>query len=91
MTSDGSQQHDAQDGKPAGETPELEHLNAALTHVGEGVKSGNIAAGAAKGIVYSLIETLGALVGDPDLPEHARSGYEGLLETARELRVKLER
>jgi hypothetical protein len=25
------------------------------------------------------------------LLEHARSGYEGLLETARELRVKLER
>jgi hypothetical protein len=40
--------------------------------------------------LYSLIETLGTLVGDPDLPEHARSGYEGLLETARELRVKLE-
>jgi hypothetical protein len=40
--------------------------------------------------LYSLIETLGTLVGDPDLPEHVRSGYEGLLETARELRVKLE-
>jgi hypothetical protein len=71
--------------------PELEHLDAAVSHVGEMVKSGNIAASAARGILYSLIETLGALVGDPDLPEHARSGYEGLLETARELRVKLDR
>ena len=54
------------------------------------VKSGGIASGAAKGLLYSLIETLGTLVGDPDLPEHARSGYEGLLETARELRTKLD-
>ena len=71
--------------------PDLDHLDAAVSHVGQMVSSGNIAASAAKGILYSLIETLGALVGDPDLPEHARSGYEGLLETARELRVKLER
>lgn len=76
-------------GEPA--QPDLEQLNAALAHVDEGVKSGNIAAGAAKGLVYSLVETLGALVGDPDLPEHARSGYEGLLEAARELRAKVER
>jgi hypothetical protein len=71
--------------------PDLEHLDAAVSHVHEMVSSGNIAASAARGILYSLIETLGALVGDPDLPEHARSGYEGLLETARELRVKLDR
>jgi hypothetical protein len=69
--------------------PDLEHLDAAVTHVGQMVSSGHIAAAAAKGILYSLIETLGALVGDPDLPEHARSGYEGLLETARELRAKV--
>jgi hypothetical protein len=29
-------------------------------------------------------------VGDPDLPAHLRSGYEGLLETAREIRAKLD-
>ncbi|MGF6595775.1 hypothetical protein [Paraburkholderia sp. BL10I2N1] len=73
-----------------GERPDLEHLDAAVSHVDQLVSSGNIAAGAAKGILYSLIETLGTLVGDPDLPAHARSGYEGLLETARELRAKLE-
>lgn len=43
-----------------------------------------------QGILYSIIETLGTLVGDPDLPAHARSGYDGLLETARELRAKIE-
>ncbi|WP_321846005.1 hypothetical protein [Paraburkholderia bannensis] len=91
MTSDDTQKHDAQ--APGANAPQtdLDNLNAAFSHVDEGVKSGNIAAGAAKGLVFSLIETLGALVGDPDLPEHARSGYEGLLEAARELRVKLER
>ncbi|WJF91805.1 hypothetical protein QS306_17210 [Paraburkholderia bonniea] len=71
--------------------PALEHFDAAVSHVDEMVSSGTIAASAARGILYSLIETLGTLVGDPDLPEHARSGYEGLLESARELRVKLER
>jgi hypothetical protein len=73
------------------ERPDLEHLDAAVSHVDHLVSTGGIAAGAAKGILYSLIETLGAFVGDPDLPEHARSGYEGLLETARELRARLER
>ncbi|CAG9194107.1 MULTISPECIES: hypothetical protein [Paraburkholderia] len=91
MTSDDTQKHDAQTPSGATPQPDLEHLNAAFSHVDEGVRSGNIAAGAAKGLVYSLIETLGALVGDPDLPEHARSGYVGLLEAARELRVKIER
>ncbi|KXU88285.1 hypothetical protein CI15_12315 [Paraburkholderia monticola] len=76
---------------PSDDRPEIAQLDAALSHVDQQVSSGGIASGAAKGIVYSLIETLGALVGDPDLPEHARSGYEGLLEAARELRAKLDR
>ncbi|CAB3755636.1 hypothetical protein [Paraburkholderia humisilvae] len=81
---------DAPEKRPEGDVPDIEHLDAAVTHVGEMVSSGNIAVAAARGILYSLIETLGTLVGDPDLPEHARSGYEGLLETARELRAKIE-
>ncbi|HEY1998170.1 hypothetical protein [Paraburkholderia sp.] len=88
MTRDVSQKQEADE--QAGERPDLEHLDAAISHVDQLVTSGGIASGAAKGLLYSLIETLGTLVGDPDLPEHARSGYEGLLETARELRVKLE-
>jgi hypothetical protein len=91
MASDDKHTQDAQaPGSEQGQ-PDLEHLNAALAHVDEGVKSGRIAAGAAKGLVYSLVETLGALVGDPDLPQHARSGYEGLLEAARELRARVDR
>ena len=81
----------ADDPKQLNDKPDLEHLDAAVSHVGEMVQSGSIAASAARGMLYSLIETLGTLVGDPDLPEHARSGYEGLLETARELRLKIER
>ncbi|GLU31757.1 hypothetical protein WKR88_21300 [Trinickia caryophylli] len=82
---------------PSNKTPEdssskqLDELDAALAHVDTSLDSGSIAAGAAKGILYSLIETLGALVGDPDLPEHSRSGYEALLETARELRARIGR
>lgn len=68
---------------------EIDEFESALSHVDSQLSSGNIAVSAAKGILYSLIETLGALVGDPDLPEHSRSGYEGLLETARELRLKV--
>jgi hypothetical protein len=68
---------------------ELGEFESALSHVDKQLSTGNIAVSAAKGIVYSLIETLGALVGDPDLPEHSRAGYEGLLETARELRAKI--
>lgn len=67
-----------------------EHLGDALAHLSTAVEENSIAVGAAKGLVYSIIETLGTLVGDPDLPEHARSGYEGLLETAREIRARIE-
>jgi hypothetical protein len=70
--------------------PPVEHLDAALTHLDQSIQSGSIAESAAKGLLYSLIETLGVLLGDPDLPAHARSGYQGLLDTAHELRVKLD-
>jgi len=72
------------------QTPEVEHMSDALQHVNRALESDNIAVGAARGLLYSIIETLGTLVGDPDLPEHARSGYEGLLETAREIRARIE-
>jgi hypothetical protein len=69
----------------------LEHLEAAVNHLHESIESQSIAAGAAKGILYSLIETLGALIGDPDLPEHARSGYEALRDKARDMRGTLDK
>ena len=83
MTSDPNRRNE----DPA--NPDIDHLNDALNHVDTLLSSGNIAVSAAKGILYSLIETLGALVGDPDLPEHSRAGYEGLLETAREMRARV--
>lgn len=69
---------------------EVEHLGEALEHIRDAVESESIAASAAKGLLYSVMETLGTVIGDPDLPAHVRSGYEGLLETARELRRRLE-
>lgn len=86
MTSDPSNKPPEE---PSSKPLELEQLDAALSHVNTQLSTGSIAVSAAKGILYSLIETLGALVGDPDLPEHSRAGYEGLLETARELRMKI--
>jgi hypothetical protein len=80
---------DSPDAPDSGATPRPEDLDAALTHVAQSMQSGHIATSAAKAILYSLTETLGALVGDPDLPSHIQSGYEGMLETAQELSARL--
>jgi len=61
----------------------------AVNHIDEAVASNSIATGAAKGIVFSLVETLGAMVGDPNLPAHIKSGYMGALDLAVELEAKL--
>ncbi|WP_420997617.1 hypothetical protein ACKI2N_011995 [Cupriavidus sp. 30B13] len=84
MTSENSSKPDPQ------QSPTVEHLSDALDHINSAVEQNSIAGGAARGLLFSVIETLGALIGDPDLPEHARSGYQGLLETAREIRARLE-
>lgn len=72
-------------------TPDSQHqeLHDALHHIHQQISAGQIATGAARGILFCLTETLGTLIGDPDLPQHVRSGYEGLLETAREIHLKL--
>jgi hypothetical protein len=72
------------------EPPEQDHFDAAISHVDSSYSSGVLAAKAAKGILYSVIETLGTLIGDPDLPEHARSGYQALLVSAEELRSRID-
>jgi len=61
----------------------------AVNHIDEAVTNKTIAISAAKGIVFSLVETLGAMVGDPDLPNHLKSGYMGALDLAVELEAKL--
>lgn len=68
---------------------QFEHISAAVDHLETGVTTGSIATGAAKGILYGLFEAVGTIIGDPDLPEHMRSGYEGIQETLRELGAKL--
>ena len=83
MTNDSSNKQNADS------QPDLEHFEAAISHVDESLQAGNIAVSAAKGILYSLTEVLGTMVGDPDLPSHARSGYEAVLETARDLHARL--
>ena len=63
----------------------------AVQHIDEAVASKSIASRAAKGIVYSLVETLGSMVGDPDLPAHLKSGYMGALDLAVQLEAKLDK
>lgn len=74
---------------PSSSLPEFDQLKAAVHHVQELIHSDNIAVNAAEGILHSLISMIGMLVGDSELPEHARSGYEGLQEVARELLWKI--
>ena len=71
--------------------PGHDYFLEAVTHIDEAVANETIAIGAAKGLIFSVTETLGAMVGDPDLPSHLRSGYEGALELARELKIRLAR
>ena len=61
----------------------------AVNHIDKAVSNKSIASSAAKGIVFSLVETLGTMVGDPDLPAHLKSGYMGALDLAVELEAKL--
>ena len=70
--------------------PSKDYFVEAIGHVDSAVNANNIALGAAKGILYSLVETLGSMIGDPDLPNHVRSGYEGALELAHELQAKFD-
>ena len=69
--------------------PVQDHFLEAINHVDKAVSNNEMALGAAKGIIYSIIETLGTMVGDPDLPSHLHSGYEGTLELAHELQAKI--
>ena len=70
-------------------SPQLEHLHAAVEHVKELINSDSAPVQAAEGLLHSLVFMIGSLVGDAELPEHARASYEGLLEVSRELLWKL--
>lgn len=70
--------------------PALENIASAVDHIGHSVKTQSISLSAALGLIYSITETLGVLIGDPDLPRHIHSGYEGLAEIALELQTRIE-
>jgi len=71
------------------ELPNAGNFLASVDYVNELVASKGMAVGVAKGLLYSMVETLGVIVGDPDLPNHVRTGYQEALELARELQAKL--
>jgi hypothetical protein len=56
----------------------------------EGSSGQEIMSFTAKGLVYSLGEALGVILGDPGLPEHIRSGYQGLIEMVRKVEARIE-
>jgi len=70
--------------------PDPKMFEDALKYIDEHLELGKISSGAAKGILYSLTEVLGAAVGNPLLPEHVKSAYEAILDLAQELQKKNE-
>jgi hypothetical protein len=70
--------------------PPLENIASAVDHIDHSVKTQSISLSAALGLIYSITETLGVIIGDPDLPNHIHSGYEGLAEIAMELQTRIE-
>ena len=72
------------------EIPSSEQFIDAINHVDDNFSGSDLMQSTAKGLIYSLLETLGSIVGDPDLPSHMRSGYEGAIDLAREVEARIE-
>lgn len=69
--------------------PEFDRLHAAVEHVRHALVTDSMPVHAAEGLLLGLVSVIGTLGGDPQLPEHLRSGYDGLLEVSRELLWKV--
>lgn len=69
--------------------PPHEDFVDAISHVDSQFAGSDMMHSTAKGLIYSILETLGTVIGDPDLPSHLRSGYEGALEMAQEVERKI--
>ena len=69
--------------------PELDRMHAAVEHVRELLASDSIPINAAEGLLLGLVNVIGTLTGDPQLPAHIRGSYDGLLELSRELLWKI--
>ena len=71
-------------------TPSHEQFVDAIKHVDDSFSSSDLLQSTAKGLIYSILETLGTVLGDPDLPAHLRSGYEGAIELAQEVEARIQ-
>lgn len=71
-------------------TPPHEHFVDAINHLDNSLTNSDLLQSTAKGLIYSILETLGSVVGDPDLPSHLRSGYEGAIEMTRQVEAKIQ-
>lgn len=69
---------------------QLEDMKAAIEHIDHSIQNQSISLSAALGLIYSITETVGVIIGDPDLPRHIHNGYEGLAEVAIELQIKIQ-
>lgn len=70
--------------------PSHEDFVGAINHVEDSFSNSDLLQSTAKGLIYSILEALGSVVGDPDLPSHLRSGYEGAIELAREVQARID-
>ncbi len=69
---------------------QLQDIAAAIDHIDNSIKNQSISLSAALGLIYSITETLGVLIGDPDLPNHLHNAYEGLAEVSVELETRIQ-
>ncbi|WP_353433033.1 hypothetical protein [Polynucleobacter sp. MWH-UH23A] len=72
------------------EIPSADQFVDAIHHVDDDFSGSDLLQSTPKGLIYSLLETLGSIAGDPDLPSHLRSGYEGAIELARDVEARIE-
>lgn len=70
--------------------PSHEDFVGAINHVDDSFSNSDLLQSTAKGLMYSILEALGSVVGDPDLPSHLRSGYEGAIELAKEVQARID-
>ncbi len=68
---------------------QMEHLDAAINHVDALLASDDSSVKAVRGILFSLSQTLGSKVGDPNLPDHIQTGYAKLHDAVNFLHSKL--
>lgn len=74
---------------PTEHHPDFDRLHAGVEHVRDLLDTDSIPVQAAEGLLMGLVSVIGTLAGDPQLPTHLRTGFDGLLELAHELLWKI--